>query len=301
MNKHPEKVSIILPTYNGGKYLRQAIDTCLEQTHKNIELIIVDDSSTDETPEIVQSYRDERIRYIRHEKNMRLPGSLNTGFARTVGEYLTWTSDDNLYDEQAIEKMLSFLKTMKCEFVYCDYYLFKDDKLDNRRVIRLPDNINLEKHNDVGACFLYSRKVREVTGDYDLDTFLAEDYDYWIRVSRNFKMCHLDEPLYFYRTHAASLALSKFIDVRICNALVRLNHRLIDVDQAVDFLVDVIAGRYWGLRRINRIISDKLFSGKISSILIDYKAGRMGIAETKSALRDILMADWKTLRRRENK
>jgi glycosyltransferase involved in cell wall biosynthesis len=68
MDEHWPKVSIILPTYNGSKYLRQAIDSCLKQTYKNIELIIVDDGSTDGSPKIIRSYNDSRIIYIRHEK-----------------------------------------------------------------------------------------------------------------------------------------------------------------------------------------------------------------------------------------
>src|SRR3989338_10314783 len=103
------KVSIVLPTYNGARYLRQSIDSCLSQTYKNIELIIVDDCSTDETPDIVHSYNDPRIRYVRNKTNQRLPRSLNIGFALTTAEYLTWTSDDNEFLPQAIETMLKVL------------------------------------------------------------------------------------------------------------------------------------------------------------------------------------------------
>ena len=93
-NNNP-KVSIVLPTYNGARYLKSSVESCLNQTHKNIELVIVDDCSTDETPDIVRSYNDPRIRYVRNETNQRLPRSLNIGFALATGDYLTWTSDDN--------------------------------------------------------------------------------------------------------------------------------------------------------------------------------------------------------------
>src|SRR3989338_242445 len=119
------KVSIVLPTYNGAKYIRQSIESCLDQTYKNIELIIVDDASTDETPKIVKSYADPRLVYIRHEKNMKLPAAFNTGFSRASGDYLTWTSDDNFYDVSAIDKMLGFMRDNACDFVYCDFYEVK--------------------------------------------------------------------------------------------------------------------------------------------------------------------------------
>ena len=66
--KHPDKISIVLPAYNGSKYIRESIVSCLNQTHKNIELIVVDDCSLDETPDIVKSFGDARITLIRQEK-----------------------------------------------------------------------------------------------------------------------------------------------------------------------------------------------------------------------------------------
>jgi len=84
MNRISSKVSIVLPTYNGAKYIRQSIDSCLNQTYKNIELIIVNDGSTDGTPEIIRSYEDGRIKYLTHEKNKGLPHALNTWARRCV-------------------------------------------------------------------------------------------------------------------------------------------------------------------------------------------------------------------------
>src|SRR3990170_7698958 len=184
MGESLQKVSIVLPTYNGAKYIRQSMDSCLNQTYNNIELISVDDGSIDETPEIVMSYKDDRIKYIRHEKNRGLPHALNTGFAETIGEYLTWTSDDNYYSNDAIEKMLRFLKNNNCSFVYCDFIEFNDNTSFDHYIQKLPKNPNLESGNNIGACFLYTRKVKEEIGDYDPDAFLAEDYDYWIRISK---------------------------------------------------------------------------------------------------------------------
>jgi glycosyltransferase involved in cell wall biosynthesis len=325
VNKTSAKVSIVLPTYNGSRYLRQSIDSCLKQTYKNIELIIVDDGSTDGTPAIIKSYKDKRIRYIKHKENRGLPHSLNTGFTYATGAYLTWTSDDNLYAEKAIEIMLSFLKDKKLEFVYCDFYLFEKDDFQNQQILKLPEphNLYFEKQSKVGPCFLYSKKVREVVGDYNPDFVFVEDCDYWIRVSRKFLMGHLDVPIYFYRTHMGSLTSLRYYDQKINWVLLRLNHKLIDIDQAVDNLVDVFAGKYWGYqriskitkrifffskinkvlnvlknliyniywvyRKINKIIISALFSKKINKVLQDFKAQSLSLTETKLALRNILM------------
>src|SRR3989338_3726440 len=118
------KISIVLPTFNGSKYIRQAIEGCLNQTYRHIELIVVDDCSTDNTPEIIRSFADPRIKYIRNEKNQRLPRSLNIGFAAATGDYLTWTSDYNQYLPTALEEMLRFLESRPdVDFVYTDMYV----------------------------------------------------------------------------------------------------------------------------------------------------------------------------------
>ncbi|MFT5212615.1 MAG: glycosyltransferase involved in cell wall biosynthesis, partial [Patiriisocius sp.] len=92
-------VSIILPVYNGEKYLSKSIESCLNQTYRNIELIIVNDCSTDKTLEIVDGYLklDSRIKVLTNSANKRLPASLNIGHLQAQGDYITWTSDDNLY------------------------------------------------------------------------------------------------------------------------------------------------------------------------------------------------------------
>ena len=104
------KVSIVLPTYNGEDYLRESIESVISQTFTDWELIIVNDCSTDSTPKIAEAYaaKDCRIRVIHNEKNQKLPNSLNIGFESASGDYLTWTSDDNIFHHEALIKMHDF-------------------------------------------------------------------------------------------------------------------------------------------------------------------------------------------------
>jgi glycosyltransferase involved in cell wall biosynthesis len=283
LGDNAELVSVILPTYNGSHYIRESINSCLAQTHENIEVIIVDDGSTDETPQVIASYNDKRIKYIRHETNKGLPNALNTGFSNATGPYLTWTSDDNYYAETAIERMLSFSKEKNCPFVYCDYFFIFEDTSPMKRAY-LPDLIDLKRSNDVGCCFLYINEVMKTVGQYDPATKLAEDYDYWIRVSKKYRLCHLGEPLYYYRVHKKSLYVSKYIEVKIVDFLVRLKNDMLNAEEITNLFLDLIATKNNGIYQIDSIIVKAVFASKIKHILREYKENRKNFTETKGEL-----------------
>ncbi len=105
-------VSIVMPVFNGEKYLREAVDSVLRQNFADWKLILVNDCSTDATPVIMEEYqaKDGRIRIIHNETNQKLPRSLNIGFDHARGRYFTWTSDDNRYKPQALSEMFSHLE-----------------------------------------------------------------------------------------------------------------------------------------------------------------------------------------------
>lgn len=301
-------VSIVLPTYNGEKHLREAIDSCLGQTYRNIELVVVDDCSSDSTPEIVKSYSDSRVRYIRHEVNRRLPEALNTGFRATTGDYLTWTSDDNYYAPDAIEKMLEFCREHGCSFVYADMMDIYDDS-DRVELRKHPETFQPRERCGIGACFLFTREVYDKVGDHDPEAELVEDFDYWIRVSEHFGVRHLPEAPYYYRNHSASLT-AKFGGARvpIAATLVRLKNDVIGVEEAAD---ELIRTREWmlrtqdsGLRGLTAALSGSraargaLYRLSICSValryradvvrwLSSYKSGRCSLAEVRRHIHDI--------------
>lgn len=201
------KVSIVLPTYNGSKYIRMSLESCLKQTFANLEVIIVDDGSTENIARLVDCYGDRRLRFLRHQKNLGLAEALNTGFRNSTGDYLTWTSDDNYYMANAIEEMVRFLQTYPViDFVYAEQYIINETNAStDGGLLGIRASVWLEVNNGIGACFLYKRKVYEAIGDYNPTLFLAEDYDYWVRISRQFRMQRLFKPLYYYRYHKESL------------------------------------------------------------------------------------------------
>lgn len=212
-------VSIVLPTYNGARYLPQAIESCLQQTHSNLELIIVDDASTDDTPAIIARYaqRDPRIRPHRNPANRKLPASLNAGFSLARGDFLTWTSDDNCYRPNALAEMLACLQQRPdIHLVYAGMtWIDANDATLRYDPPRPPSDLPLG--NCIGACFLYRRQVHQTLGGYAEDRFLVEDYDFWLRATLHFQLQPLDRDLYLYRTHDASLSGQQPLRVRLAS------------------------------------------------------------------------------------
>ena len=204
------RVSIILPVYNGAECVSNSIDSVLAQTYKDFELIVVNDCSTDNTLEILQKYagRDNRVKAYTNEVNKKLPRTLNAGFEHATGEYLTWTSDDNMYRPEAIERMVKFLDdNSDCAMVYTDMTLVNelgDEIKEELKVAAQPKELRIR--SICGACFMYRSSVAKQVGEYNPDLFLAEDFDYWIRISEVSKIMPLHENLYTYRLQPASLS-----------------------------------------------------------------------------------------------
>lgn len=204
-------ISIVLPVYNGSLYMSKAIDSIIAQTYTNWELIIVNDCSTDDSLKIALDYekKDTRIKVISNKENIKLPRSLNAGFERAIGKYYTWTSDDNIYKENALEIMVNELESDdSCVMVYSDF-----TKIDSEgKIIErcfLPEGEEILFGSICGACFLYRKDAAKEVGGYDANLFLAEDYDYWIRLSQVGLLKHIHKDLYYYRCHSGSLSESR--------------------------------------------------------------------------------------------
>ena len=213
--KVKNKISIVLPVYNGEKTISKAIDSIINQTYSNWELIIINDCSTDDTLEIVSLYesKDDRIHVYTNEKNLKLPKSLNVGFEKAKGDYYTWTSDDNTYGEKALEVLSKALDdNQDIDLVYSNFNIVEMDGT-LRSEEKKAEPSELKYYNCIGACFLYRASLAHKIGEYDPELFLAEDYEYWIRAYLNGKLLHINDNLYDYGWHAGSLTLSRKSDI----------------------------------------------------------------------------------------
>ena len=283
----PPLISIVLPTYNGTRYLRESIDSCLVQTYQNWELIIVDDASTDETPVQVANYvaRDHRIRSIRNASNHKLPASLNAGFAMARGEFLTWTSDDNCYRPKALAEMLSCLKEHNsADIVYAQFTVIDEKGIPIGEGWASPFE-ELPFRNPIGACFLYRRSVHERLGGYAEDLFLVEDYDFWLRVSTQFRFMFLERDLYLYRQHGHSLTATQLQRIRLAKeeCLARNLPRMTWMNQALrDRAQQVLVAMATGRIAIHEIMST--IPEEESLILVDEEQIRSALDSSRRAI-----------------
>lgn len=220
------KISIILPTYNGEKYIQKSIESIINQNFTDWELIIVDDCSKDNTPFIVDEYakKDPRIKVIHNKNNLKLPKSLNVGFENSVGDFLTWTSDDNYYYKNAFDIMINqLLNNKKIYMVKANYDLIDEHDKTLESVYCNKNCLSIV--NNVGACFLYRREVYLNVGDYDCSLFGVEDYDYWLRIEKKFgEIYHISQTLYAYRIHNQSLSQTKEKFVRFQLSKLKQKH-----------------------------------------------------------------------------
>ena len=219
-------VSIVLPVYNGGELLNEALDSILAQDYAQFELIAINDGSRDDTPRVLDAYaqRDARLRVV-HQENRKIPRTLSRGFRMARGEFLTWTSADNRLRPQLLRRLVDCLRRNSgWDMIYANEELIGDDGAPlvgsdyfvahqhppGSAQIHFPENparLNVVPENFIGAAFLYRDRVAQLLGDYSRFRFTVEDYDYFMQVNALCNLHHADffEPLYEYRFHGNSL------------------------------------------------------------------------------------------------
>ncbi|WP_160735630.1 glycosyltransferase [Altericroceibacterium endophyticum] len=201
-------VSMVLPVYNGARYLVEALDSIFAQSFRDFELIAVDDCSRDDTPKILQDYADrhDNMRILTNRVNSKLPASLNNGFAEARGSLFTWTSDDNILHPDMLTELVKIAQEEPEKDIFHADYRIIDEHGHHRALVPAGTPADLLRVNAVGACFLYRRKVDEVLHGYDEKLFGIEDYDFWLRAMQaGFRFRPIHRELYFYRRHDQSL------------------------------------------------------------------------------------------------
>ena len=207
-------VSVILAAYNRTQFLAEAIESVLNQSYPNIELIVVDDGSSVDLSKVLRDYSD-RISLIRHFENRGLAAAINTGLQKAGGEFIDILSDDDGYAPDKIEKQMDvFEHHPEIDIVYTDYkWLLPDGKFTGHSAKKIAQLQVKRQASDVYAALLSGnfidaisplvrRRCYEVAGNYNERLKNLEDWEMWLRLSAaGFTFYYLDEPLIYIRRH----------------------------------------------------------------------------------------------------
>ena len=187
-------VSIIVPCYNREGFLRATVETCLRQTYRNIEVVIADDCSQDESVKLAEQLvaEDSRVRLIKREKNGGVAQAFNTGFNNARGEFMTRLAADDLFEENAVELMLRFLqKHPEAGLTYCDCKIVNlDNEVVGTKITTevAPGTRNFPPDCSIFVCLFWRREVWEKVGQFNPTFRLCEDYEWAVWVLQQFNI-----------------------------------------------------------------------------------------------------------------
>lgn len=200
-------VSIIIPTYNREKLLERSIESILKQTYKNFELIIVDDGSVDETKEMIEKFREQRINYVRNDKNRGAASARNLGISLAKYDYIAFQDSDDVWMADKLEKQMAVLSGSNEDtaFIYCSY-LYHGEGIQERVIIPRTDIDYELKRGDIFKQLLLGnlvgtptmvvkKEVFERVGTFNEKFLCLEDYEMVLRLAKSYKAEFLDEIL----------------------------------------------------------------------------------------------------------
>ncbi len=205
-------VSIVIPVYNGANYMKDAIDSALAQTYPNVEIIVVNDGSTDggKTDKIARSYGD-RIRYY-NKKNGGVSSAINYGVGKMKGEYFSWLSHDDMYFPNKVEAEINYLKEHnllgKKVIAYSDYRLVN---LRGRTITEMIINHDLVEEKPIyalmrgilnGNSILIPKAAWDTYGLLDTKLACTQDYAKWFEMNKTYRFVHIPKILIKSRYHS---------------------------------------------------------------------------------------------------
>lgn len=215
------KVSVIMPCFNHARFLTESVNGIQRQIHQNLELIIIDDCSSDNSWDVIQGLakKDERIKTIRHELNQGASKSRNDGLRRAKGDFIGFCDADDIWESRKLSRQINLLEeNPDYDVVYCDTIiidengsptgqrfseLFPVPKATSGWLFReliVRNFINLQS-------VLMRKECVHSVGYFDEDIKWVEDWWYWVRLSRHHRFLYSREPLAKYRVHGRSTNL----------------------------------------------------------------------------------------------
>ena len=246
-------ITVLMAVYNGEKFLKEAMESILNQTYKDFEFLIINDGSTDKSVEIIESFNDPRIRLVHNEKNLKLIASLNKGISLARGKYIARMDCDDISMPERFEKEVEFLENHSDYGMVGTCYNIIDAQGKVQRNVSYPSNPDLIKLFLSLTCPLVHGSVmiraellkKNLYGSNDFSA--VEDYELWTRIAEKSKIYNIPEHLFRYRIYGESFSDSKS----------QLMH-----EQTVE-LSKVLYKK--NKREYKRIVKEQIFDNKCSS------------------------------------
>lgn len=210
-----ELVSIIIPTYNTEKFIRDTLQSVQNQTYQNWEMILVDDASTDKTVSVIEEFakNDDRIKLFKLEKNSGNGFARNIAVEKASGKYIAYLDADDLWFPEKLEKQIEFLKANNLPFTFSFYDCIDEEGNLLKRRVEAPINLTYSK-------LFFCNYVGNLTAIYDADYFgkiileatqKRQDWRLWLTILKQIQVTKpVPEPLAFYRIRKNSISSSKF-------------------------------------------------------------------------------------------
>jgi glycosyltransferase involved in cell wall biosynthesis len=239
-------ISVIIPCFNQAEFLGEAIQSVMQQTYRNFEIIVVDDGSSDNIREVVSGFSD--VRYIRHH-NRGLAGARNTGIWASKGGYLIFLDADDRLLPKALESGLNcFHSHPDCAFVFGQHAYLKSDGKSFEEMQTSPSDYNLflsrlrenkDRYrsllygNYIGmhASVMYRRHIFQYVKGFDLSLDAGEDYELYLRITRNYPVYYHDAVVAEYRIHSTSMTKNAELMLRSVMTVLRSQRKYVKDDK----------------------------------------------------------------------
>lgn len=204
-------VSVIINCYNGEKYLREAIDSVMAQTYSNWEIVLWDNQSTDSTSDIIESYKDDRIRYFYAPEHTSLGDARNMALEKARGEYISFLDSDDILKNNYLESCVTIFLEKKGEIsaVYTNYLAFntKNERVFSKAVSGIVCFADMLKRYEIciSSCLFSNEERKSNNILFNKNYSMIEDYDFYLQLVFHKPFFFLSEPLAKYRMHEDSL------------------------------------------------------------------------------------------------
>ena len=253
-NLNDPRVSVLIPAYNAGEFIRPAIESILAQTYQSYEIIVVDDGSTDHTWEVLKPLQERNGMRLFRQTNMGAAAARNKGLAEARGEFIAFCDSDDLYVPEKLELQIRYLEEHPdCGLVYSDLLAFCGDEIlcpsyfaERRPCQGWVFEKLIERNFITNVSVMVRRKCLDEVGGFNASFRTSEDYELWLRFTRKFQVGYIPQVLVKVRRHSENLTSN---EQHVCENHLKVldSIRKACPDVAPKTIHKALAGTFWGM------------------------------------------------------